>query len=94
MYVIRLPNGNLLVPSSVTARGGRVVSDAYVEIGPADSDYERLAGGALTEEEMDERRERWRKAMIACACSSSTISPVVVHRETTRTRLVTYIPDR
>jgi hypothetical protein len=61
MYVIRLPNGNLLVPESATARGGRVVSDAYVEIGPADADYEQLAGGALTEEEMDQRRERWRE---------------------------------
>ena len=61
MYVIRLPNGNLLVPESATARGGQVVSDAYVEIGPADADYERLAGGALTEDEMHERRKRWRE---------------------------------
>jgi hypothetical protein len=61
MYVIRLPNGNLLVPESATARGGRVVSDAYVEIGPADADYDRLADVALTEEEMDERRKRWRE---------------------------------
>jgi hypothetical protein len=61
MYVIRLPNGNLLVPESATTHGGRVVSDAYVEIGPSDADYERFAGGALTEEEMDERRERWRE---------------------------------
>jgi len=60
MYVIRLPNGNLLVPESATAHGGRVVSDAYVEIGPADADYERLASSALTEEEMDERRKTWR----------------------------------
>lgn len=61
MYVIRLPNGNLLVPESATARGGMVVSDAYVEIGPADADYDRFADGALTEEEMDERRKRWRE---------------------------------
>ena len=60
MYVIRLGNGNLLVPESATANGGRVVSDAYVEIGPADADYERFASAALTEEEMDERRKRWR----------------------------------
>ena len=60
MYVIRLTNGNLLVPESATARGGMVVSDAYVEIGPTDADYARLADGALTEEEMDERRKRWR----------------------------------
>lgn len=61
MNVIRLPNGNLLVPESATARGGMVVSDAYVEIGPADADYDRFADGALTEEEMDERRKRWRE---------------------------------
>lgn len=61
MYVIRLPNGNLLVPESATARGGLVISDAYVEIGPADADYERLAEGALTEEEIDARRQRWRE---------------------------------
>jgi hypothetical protein len=61
MYVIRLPNGNLLVPESATAHGGQLVSDAYVEIGPADADYERFAGGALTEEEVDERRKLWRE---------------------------------
>jgi len=59
MYVIRLPNGNLLVPESATSDEGRVMSDAYVEIGPADSDYERLSAGALTQEEVDERRRRW-----------------------------------
>ncbi len=61
MYVIRLPNGNLLVPESATAKGGRVVSDAYVEIRPDDADYERLATGALTEEEIEERRKHWRE---------------------------------
>ncbi len=55
MYVIRLPNGNLLVPESATAQDGRLVSDAYVEIGPDDEDYEKFAAGALTQEEMDER---------------------------------------
>ena len=60
MYVIRLPNGHLLVPESAAAPGGRVVSDAYVEIGPADADYERFSVEALTEEEMDQRRQRWR----------------------------------
>lgn len=59
MYVIRLPNGNLLVPESATAHDGQLVSDAYVEIGPADPDYERLAAGAMTQEEMDERSKRW-----------------------------------
>ncbi len=61
MYVIRLPNGNLLVPESATSDDGRVMSDAYVEIGPADSDYERLAAGALTQEELDDQRRRWQE---------------------------------
>jgi hypothetical protein len=61
MYVIRLPNGNLLVPEAATAHDGRLVSDAYVEIGPADADYERLAGTALTQEEVDERSRQWRE---------------------------------
>jgi hypothetical protein len=59
MYVIRLPNGNLMVPESAIADGGRVISDAYVEIGPDDADYARLAEQALTQEEFDERRQRW-----------------------------------
>jgi hypothetical protein len=61
MYVIRLPNGNLLVPESATANVGGVVGDAYVEIGPADADYERLARTALTQEELDARSQRWRE---------------------------------
>jgi hypothetical protein len=59
MYVIRLPNGKLLVPESAIADGGRLISDAYVEIGPDDADYARLAEQALTQEEFDERRRRW-----------------------------------
>ena len=61
MYVIRLPNGKLLVPESAIADGGRLISDAYVEIGPDDADYERLAEQALTQEEFDERRRRWQE---------------------------------
>jgi post-segregation antitoxin (ccd killing protein) len=61
MYVIRLPNGNLLVPETATAHDGTLVSDAYVEIGPADADYERLARTALSQEEVDERAMRWRE---------------------------------
>lgn len=61
MDVIRLPNGNLLVPEAVTASQGRVVGDAYVEIGPADPDYARLAEGALTQDEVNERSRRWRE---------------------------------
>jgi hypothetical protein len=60
MYVIRLPNGNLLVPEAATAHGDQLVSDAYVEIDPSDADYQRFAEGAVTEEEMDERRKLWR----------------------------------
>jgi hypothetical protein len=61
MYVIRLPNGNLLVPESATSSDGRLLSDAYIEIGPADQDYERLAASALTQEEADERRRKWQE---------------------------------
>jgi len=61
MYVIRLPNGNLLVPESVASDDGSLVGDAYVEIGPDDVEYERLAADALTQEEFDERRRRWQE---------------------------------
>ncbi len=60
MFVIRLPNGNLRVPQSAIAHDGRVIGDVYVEIGPQDADYSRLAAQALTPEEADARRERWR----------------------------------
>ena len=60
MYVIRLPNGNLLVPESATSRDGQLVGDAYVEISPGDSDYDTYAASALTQDEMDERARRWR----------------------------------
>jgi hypothetical protein len=59
MYVIRLANGNLLVPDSAQTEDGRVLGDAYVEIGPDDEDYLALAAGALTEEEAAERRRQW-----------------------------------
>jgi hypothetical protein len=35
------------------------MGDAYVEIGPGDADYHRLAEQAVTEEEMEERRRQW-----------------------------------
>jgi hypothetical protein len=59
MFIIRLPNGNLMVPESAMGDGGRLIGDAYVEIGPDDSDYERLSEQAITEEEAQRRRQRW-----------------------------------
>ena len=61
MFVIRLPNGNLRVPQSAISHGGRVIGDVYVEIGPQDEDYSRLAAQALTAEEVEQRRDRWRQ---------------------------------
>jgi len=62
MFVIRLPNGNLLVPESAMSDGnGGMMGDAYVEIGPGDADYDRLEPEALTQEEVDERRRRWQE---------------------------------
>jgi len=61
MFVIRLPNGNLKVPQSAIGNGGRVMGDVYVEIGPQDADYSRLAQQALTPEEVAQRRDRWRQ---------------------------------
>jgi hypothetical protein len=61
MFVIRLPNGNLQVPQTAVRTGqGRLIGDVYVEIGPEDSDYARLAAQALTPDEVEERREGWR----------------------------------
>lgn len=61
MYVIRLLNGNLLVPESATARDGAVTGDAYVEISPADGNYDRLARRALSQDEFEDRTKRWRE---------------------------------
>ena len=60
MFVIRLPNGNLQVPQTAVREDGRVIGDAYVEIGPQDADYERLAAQAMTPDEAQQRRARWR----------------------------------
>ena len=60
MYVIRLANGRLLVPHGELTEADGIVQ-AYVEIGPDDPDYERLAEQARTEEELGEARERWRR---------------------------------
>jgi len=60
MFVIRLANGNLRVPESAIGNEGRVIGNAYVEIGPQDADYERLAEQAVTEDEVARRRDQWR----------------------------------
>ena len=61
MDVIQLPNGNLLVPESALAEDGQLIGDGYVEIGPADAEYDRLAERALTEDQIEERRRRWQE---------------------------------
>jgi len=60
MFVIRLPNGHLMAPESAVDHQGQVVGDAYVEISPGDPEYARLARQAVTEEELNLRRQRWR----------------------------------
>lgn len=60
MFVIRLPNGNLMAPESAVDRPGHVLGDAYVEIGPTDPEYARLAQQAVSEQEIEDRRRRWR----------------------------------
>ncbi|GAA2655865.1 hypothetical protein [Nonomuraea recticatena] len=59
MYVIRLADGTLRVPQSLTSEDGRLIGNAYVEVEPGDPDYERWLPEALTEEELAERRRRW-----------------------------------
>ncbi len=62
MFVIRLPNGNLQVPHTAVHNGDgrRILGNLYVEIGPDDSDYERLAAQALTPDEAEARKQQWR----------------------------------
>jgi hypothetical protein len=60
MFIIRLPNGNLQVPQSAIHEG-QIIGDAYVEIGPQDADYARLAAQAVTMEEAEQRRAAWRE---------------------------------
>jgi hypothetical protein len=60
VFVIRLPNGNLQVPQTAVGQDGRVMGDVYVEIGPQDADYARLAAQALTPDEVEQRRLEWR----------------------------------
>ena len=60
MFVIRLPNGNLKVPQTAIGNDGRIIGDAYVEIGPQDAEYPRLLKQAMTEDEAARRRAQWR----------------------------------
>jgi hypothetical protein len=70
MYVIRLPDGTLRVPVGAVGPGregrraqgdtGRVIGQAYVEIGPDDPDYQRLLDQSITEEELADKHRRWR----------------------------------
>ncbi len=60
MFVIKLPNGNLMAPESAIDADGGVVGDAYVEVLPTDPEYARLAQEAVTEAELEDRQRRWR----------------------------------
>ncbi|MFI6481469.1 hypothetical protein ACIBH1_26300 [Nonomuraea sp. NPDC050663] len=59
MYVIRLADGTLRVPQSVTSEDGRLIGNAYVELAPDDPDYDKWVGESVTEEELAERQKRW-----------------------------------
>ncbi|MFI6321335.1 hypothetical protein ACIBG8_27615 [Nonomuraea sp. NPDC050556] len=59
MYVIRLADGTLRVPQSLASADGRLIGNAYVEVGPGDPDYEKWLPESLTEAEFAERKERW-----------------------------------
>ncbi|MFG2072086.1 hypothetical protein SAMN05421874_12411 [Nonomuraea maritima] len=59
MYVIRLADGTLRVPRSLTSEDGRLIGNAYVEVLPGDPDYEQWLPESLTEEEALLRRRRW-----------------------------------
>lgn len=60
MVIIRLPSGNLLVPEYALSQNGRVLGDAYVEIGPDHAQFERLREQSITQAEDEARRKRWR----------------------------------
>ncbi|MFG1696990.1 hypothetical protein [Nonomuraea sp. NPDC049309] len=59
MYVIRLADGTLRVPQSLTSQDGRLIGNAYVEVQPGDPEYEQWLAESLTEEEAELRRRRW-----------------------------------
>ncbi|SEG74306.1 hypothetical protein SAMN05444920_104157 [Nonomuraea solani] len=59
MYVIRLADGTLRVPQSLTSADGRLIGNAYVDVQPGDPDYDQWLTESLTEEEAALRRRRW-----------------------------------
>ncbi len=59
MYVIRLANGNLLVPEYAIGDSESMIGDAYVEIEPGHADFARLSAMAITWQEDQQRRQRW-----------------------------------
>jgi hypothetical protein len=59
MYVIRLADGTLRVPRSLTSEDGRLFGEAYVEVRPGEPGYEQWLEESLTEEEAELRRRRW-----------------------------------
>ncbi|MEV0162959.1 hypothetical protein ACGFJC_44045 [Nonomuraea fuscirosea] len=59
MYVIRLADGTLRVPQSLSSEDGRLIGNAYVDVQPGDPDYEQWLPESLTEEEAELRRRRW-----------------------------------
>ncbi|MEO3869653.1 hypothetical protein ABGB18_12555 [Nonomuraea sp. B12E4] len=59
MYVIRLADGTLRVPQSLTSEDGRLIGNAYVEVQPDDPGYAQWLTESLTEEEAAERRRHW-----------------------------------
>jgi hypothetical protein len=61
VYVIRLPDGTLRVPTSETTDDGRIIGQGYVEVLPGDPDYDRLFGQSLTEAELEDKRREWRE---------------------------------
>ena len=61
MFVIRLADGTLRVPQSLTSDDGRLIGNAYVEIAPGEPDYEQYFPDSITEEEEATRRRRWQE---------------------------------
>ena len=61
MYVIRLADGTLRVPQSLTSSDGSLIGNAYVEIAPGDPEYDRWLPESITEEEDAARRRRWQE---------------------------------